>query len=419
MKKINLFFVLFFLLCLFAQDIFSEEVLSWEQCLLEAKKNNPELISAVEVINQKKASQNVAGSNYFPQVSGSLATSQRGPSGTTKSYSYGVSATQLLFDGFKTTNSVYAAKENLNAARAAYQFTSSDVRLSLRTAFIHLLKAQELIKVAEEIVSIREDNWKLIELRYKSGLEHKGALLTAEANLISARAELSQAKRDVVLAQRQLTKAMGKKEFIPFFVQGDFLVRETILEKPDFEEIVKNDPSVIEAIARKNAAIFNLKSSQGNRFPKVSLSAGADRSSSQWPPQDEGWNAGVSLSVPLFEGGLKAEQIKESQALLKQAEANEQIVRDTTIVSLEQSWNALENALELVEVKRKSLEASQERSKIAQGQYSIGFIDFDNWIVIENDLVNAKKAFLESQANALLAEAKWIQAKGETLDYAL
>jgi outer membrane protein TolC len=78
----------------------------------------------------------------------------------------------------------------------------------------------------------------------------------------------------------------------------------------------------------------------------------------------------------------------------------------------------LQDAIEVVDVERKTLEATEERSKIAEVQYATGFISFDNWIIIEDDLVRAKLAYLDSEANALLAEANWIQAKGETLEYA-
>ena len=65
----------------------------------------------------------------------------------------------------------------------------------------------------------------------------------------------------------------------------------------------------------------------------------------------------------------------------------------------------------------KVLLATLERSKIAQAQYSIGFINFDNWTIIEDNLVTAKRSYLFAQEAALLAEAKWIQAKGETIEY--
>ncbi|MDD4202596.1 MAG: TolC family protein, partial [Candidatus Omnitrophica bacterium] len=42
---------------------------------------------------------------------------------------------------------------------------------------------------------------------------------------------------------------------------------------------------------------------------------------------------------------------------------------------------------------------------------------FDDWIIIEDNLVNAEKSFLDAQASMLIAEAYWIQAIGGTLDY--
>ena len=127
---------------------------------------------------------------------------------------------------------------------------------------------------------------------------------------------------------------------------------------------------------------------------------------------------GLSLSVPIFEGGLRAAQVSQAKAQYRQAEADERDAKDGAVVSLEQTWAALRDAVETVGVQKKSLDAAQERSQIAEAQYSTGFINFDNWIIIENDLVSAKKSYLQAQANALLAEANWVQAKGETLEYA-
>ena len=104
----------------------------------------------------------------------------------------------------------------------------------------------------------------LIRLRYESGLEHRGALLTAEANFASANFELAQAKRNVEFVQRQLTKELGRKEFTPLTVAGDFTVRETAVEKPDFGVLVKNSPSVLNALAQKNAASFGIQSARAN-----------------------------------------------------------------------------------------------------------------------------------------------------------
>ena len=44
-------------------------------------------------------------------------------------------------------------------------------------------------------------------------------------------------------------------------------------------------------------------------------------------------------------------------------------------------------------------------------------LNIDDWIIIEGNLINARKSFLNARANVLITEASWIQAKGGALDY--
>ncbi|MDD5653824.1 MAG: TolC family protein, partial [Candidatus Omnitrophica bacterium] len=344
-------------------------------------------------------------------------TSSGGSGSTNDSYNYGVSGTQLIFDGTKTINNVRAASETIKASQENFQFTSVTVRLRLRTAFVNLLKAQEALKITQEIYDIRRGNLELITLRYESGLEHKGALLTAEADLASAQYGIDQAKRSVETAQRQLVKEMGRKQFSPMLVKGDFTVRNDARTKPDFETIVKKNPSLQQIIAQKNSAQFGLKAAYAQFFPSLTGSAGANKNGAHWEPKGDQWNLGLGLSVPIFEGGLRIAQVSQAKAQVKQLEENERSTKDSLVLSLQQTWAALQDAMENVEVQRKSLIATEERSKIAQAQYSIGLLTFDNWTIIEDNLVSAKNTYLNSEANALLAEANWIQAKGDTLEY--
>jgi outer membrane protein TolC len=407
----------------------ADESLNWEDCLKAAAKNNPDLISAQENVIQQKAARRITASSLYPQLEADLSASTSGSSSTDKvtekttsstadSYSYGLSATQLIFDGFKTLNNVKGSLEDIKSAQQGYRFTSSQIRLNLRTAFINLLKSQELIRVTGDIVKIRRDELELITLRYQSGLEHKGALLTSEANLAQASFELAQAKRDVVIFQRQLLKSMGSSDFKPISVEGDFTVSDTAKEKPDLETLAKTHSSVLQAAAKTNSALFGIKSTYGNFAPQLSGSAGAQKRSPFWPPNNNQWNLGLSLSMPIFEGGLRLAQLSQSEAAYRQAEADQRSTRDSVVAALEQDWAALQDALETVEVQYKSLIADEERARIAEAQYSVGFITYDNWTIIQDNLVRAKTSYLNARANALLAEASWIQAKGETLEYA-
>lgn len=397
----------------------AEETLTWQDCIKEAAKNNPDLISAQESVKESQASKKITASSAFPQIDSSASASTAKASGeTSDNYSFGASATQLLFDGLKTRDNIKAASENIKAAEFNYKFTSSGVRLRLRTAFIKLLKAQELLKITQDIYNIRRSNLELITLRYESGIEHKGAMLTAEANLAQAEFEIAQAKRTLEVAQRELIKEMGRTQFLPLQVTGEFKVSDAVLEKPDFEKLANENPTSGKLMAQKNVASFGIKAAQANFFPQLFAQAGANRSSSHWPPEDNRWNAGLTVSFPIFEGGLRMAQVAKAEAVFNQAKENERSAKDGIVVSIEQAWNTLQDTLETTEVEKKFLNATQERAKIAEAQYALGLIQFDNWTIIEDALVRAKKTFLDAQTNALLAQANWVQAKGETLEYA-
>jgi len=416
-----LFILLYF--CLF-NLAYAEELLNWQDCIKETAKNNPDLIAAQEEVKQSEASKNITASTLYPQVDANLnaATSRNSSgNGTGKtigdSYSYGVTGSQLIFDGTKTINNVKAADETVKAFKQNYKFTSSTVRFKLRGAFIDLLTTQESLRITQEIFDIRRSNLELITLRYQSGLEHRGALLTAEADLADAQYLISQAKRNLEVAQRNLTKEMGRTRLEPLVAKGDFVVKEQVREKPDFETIVNNNPSLLQIIAQKRSATYSLKSAYANFSPTLTGLAGADKAGTHWNPRGDEWNLGLTLSMPIFEGGLRFAQVSQARALLNQLKENERSTRDGLVLTLEQTWAILQDALENVDVQYKNLLATQERSKIAQAQYSIGLISFDNWTIIEDNLVQAKRAYLAIQSAALLAEANWIQAKGETLEY--
>jgi len=418
MKKFIIFSILALFACFLQHKALADDVLTWGDCLSEAKTNHPDLISAEEKVNQEKAAKIITGSIFYPQVDASLDWSRIKTTSERDSYSYGVTGTQLIYNGSKTLNDLKAASENIKAAQHNYRFTSSEVRFRLRSAFINLLKAQELLNITEEITKIRRDNLILITLRYEAGIEHKGALLTAEANLTQAEFEVAQSKRDLEVNQRELVKEMGKAEFSSVRVEGEFKISDIAQEKPDFETLSKNNPSLEKLSAETIAASFGIKSKEADFFPKISASAGADRTSTHWPPKDDQWDIGLALSIPIFEGGLRKAEIKKAKSLFNQAQADERSKKDSVLLTLEQAWASFQNAIDTIKVQKKFLAAVEERAKIAEGQYSLGLIQFDNWTIIEDSLVQAKKAFLNAEANALLTEAEWIQAKGETLEYA-
>ncbi len=397
----------------------AQEPMLWSDCVSKALEHHPQLQSAKQDIEVAGADQSIAKSDALPQVN-ATATSRWNDASHEKPHntaSYGVSGKWLLFDGLKTPNQIKAASKDLEEKRFAFNVASSDLLLTLRTAFVEVMEAQEFVGLTQDIANRRQQNVDLVRLRYEGGREHSGALSTAQADLAQAQFEVAQATRNLDLTKRQLLIAMGIKDVEPISVSGHFQLSANYDDKPDVNAMVDQIPFVRELIAAKESAGFLDRAAKGNFFPEVSALAGADRTGRDMDTFNNNDSyVGLSVTLPLFEGGRNVAQAKRSHALFLRAKAQEQNGRNEVILSLEENWKELQDAKEFVAVKEKFLQAADERAKIAKAQYGTGLIGFDDWVIIENNLVAAQKAKITALANVLIAEANWVHAIGGTLN---
>lgn len=395
----------------------SPATLSWFDSLAEASRSHPDLVSARETIRRAEAARTQAASLLFPQIDASASGSRSKTTLRADSYRYSIGGSLLLFDGFQAHFDSQAADRLVEAARQDYFAASADVRFRLRQAFVQLLQAQERLAITKRIAERRKQSYDVVRLRYDAGREHKGSLLTAEANLAEADFEVKQAGRTIAVAQRRLTKELGRTHLTPVAAAGELdasAAGETAA--PDFEKLSEETPAVRALTAETAAARWDVRAAWAGFFPTVTADASAGRRGSDWPPHGEDWSAGVSVSLPIFEGGSLVANVASANASLAQAKADEKSGRDSTILDLESSWNDYEDAAGQVAVQAKFLEAARERNRIAESEYSTGLVTFNDWIIIEDNLVRTEKSYLDAKAQAMIARAAWEQARGVTLD---
>jgi len=394
------------------------ESLTWPACLEEARRSNPELAGSRSQVEAARQRETAARGQLFPQISASAGTSRSQNEGSAagNSFSYGLSGRQLLFDGLRTWNEVTQAGENFRAAEFSYRERSAVILLNLRQAFVDLLLQQARISLTREIAARREQNVKLVRLRYEAGREHRGSLLQAEAQLARAQFELKQSERNLGLAQFELARQMGRREYPPLTAVGELSTPLTPVQAPEFGELTRKHPQVQRAEAQVKAAQAGLQTTQGSFYPSLSAQGSLGRSAGEWPPEKDHWSVGLSLSWDVFTGGRRWAQTATARAQLLSAEADQTVASQAVYEQLLQRWTQFQNAIDQMGVNQKFLEAARERSRIAEAQYATGLLAFDNWTIIEDDYATARKNVLADQAGAMNAEAAWIQAQGGMLE---
>ena len=407
------------LFSLLALPLYGADSLTWQQCVSETREAHPDLASALALLQQAEADTRITKGGIFPKLSLGLSSQERGVAnaGSSSLFSYSLSAQQLLFDGGKTSSQVAGSKEAIKAAQNNYSAVSANVRFALRSAFTALLKAQNLVGLTVEIAERRQKNVRLITLRYQGGRENIGSLRQAEADLAQATFEVAQAERGLVLARTTLASALGRDLRQPVTVKGAFTASFLTSQKPELAPLAKKHPLYLQLDASSRAAQYEFDAARHAFFPQLYLTSSVGRSTpDRWDFDGVDWSTGVTLSLPIYEGGSGGGRAAKAQAVARQRNAQQKSGYLQILDVLEQSWKDFQDARQMVVVRKKFLDAAVERATIATAQYSNGLISFNDWVLIEDNLVSAKKGFLNAGADMLIAEAQWIQSKGGGLD---
>lgn len=389
--------------------------LTWDEARTLAAQANPALTAGREALEQARYDYQAARASYWPTVSGSAGYSRSDTDGSeggaSDQTSMGLSAQYSLFSGFSDQARVHQSEAALRGVEANWSSTQADVSASLRRSFVQLLYAQQRVAMSESIVSRRQQNLDLVQLRFDSGSENEGSLLRAKATTGQAEAELEQARRSVHVQQRGLSSVLGQDARDEWVVKGDWQ-HEDPDPDPLWDDLAKAMPSVRAAQAALESSRAALTIARGTIYPDLALRAGIDRSGDEWPPTSDGWSVGTTLSVPLFSGGKNINQLNSASAALRQAEAQLREAKQAALLSLETAWTNLRDARQQRDVRDQFLRAAQVRAEISREQYATGLLSFQNWDQIEDELIQSQQSLLASDRDAALAAAEWDRTRG-------
>lgn len=402
--------ILFIYTCLFCSlgSIYANALI-WNEVLEEALDKNPELANARNSLELSDISYRSSFTNYYPNISGNMGARKSDSNDT--SYSYGLNGSLSIFKGFRNITETKIKKTNLSIQEARYKRSLSDFVYNLRISFAQVLKTQMNISLLKEIQVRRKNNMELVELRYDAGREDRGAYLRLEADYLQSKYETESEERSYKIVQASLLKNIGKDIYEIINVTGTFNI-PAIKEKPS-KELLQSNPDYIAAKYKLEVSEYELKYEYGNFYPDLGLSSSLSKSGSNWPPEDDSWSVGLSLSYPFFSRGKDFYDLKTSKLNKIMSQNNLEGIEYELMYEIENAYNNLIDSIEYYKVKEKYYSARRERSEISREKYLNGLISYEDWDWIENEFINAQKSLLDGEYNIFAVWAKWLKVIGE------
>lgn len=369
------------------------DVLTLNRCVDIALQQQPSLIASRYNVNASESRVGEAQAAYFPQAnlsggysrikplsisgngnsSGGGTSSSSGGSGSFDSYTASATLTQTIYDFGKTPTQVKIQKLNLDASRADFDATRAQTILSVKQAYYGVLQAQRNLEVAKETVSQFAQHLEQAKGFYEVGTSPKYDVTKAEVDLSNARLNLITADNTLRISRVTLNNAMGLPDAPEYSVEDSLAyMKKDISMAQAIETAFKNRPEIQATDLRVKASEESIFLAKTGYFPVISGNAAYNRGSGDPSFREEGWNAGVVVTFPIFSGFLTHHQVQESVAIFNASRANYDALRQSITLEVQQAFLNLRAAEESIPTAELGAKQATENLEIANGRYAAG-----------------------------------------------
>lgn len=183
-----------------------------DDCLAYAAEHRPELMQAKYGVDAAKGALMVASSGHMPQVAAS-ATQQwsdsRWPGDDNGKWGVGVNVSMNVFDTGVTLSKIHGAEADLKKAEETYRNTVDSVNLDVRSNYLGLREAEKRISTTKLAVEQADEDYRIAQLRYMSGVGTNTDVLDAQVALTQAKTNYTQALYDYNTSKTALETSIG------------------------------------------------------------------------------------------------------------------------------------------------------------------------------------------------------------------
>ncbi len=409
-----------------AEDIIKKgETLTLQQCIEISLKRQPNIVAAMSAVDASRSRVGQSRANYYPQINWSSGYSRTSPiSGTTErstgittnrsfdQYTSSAALNQNIYDFGRTSAQVKIANLNYDSSRFDFRNVSEQIIQNVEQAYYGVLQAKRNRDVSVDTVKQFELHLEQAKGFYEVGTKPKFDVTKAEVDLSNAKLNLIKAENALKIANVNLNNAMGVPDAPDYIIEDNlsFSKYEITLEQA-LSRAYENRPDLQSIAAKRKAAEASVGFAKANYYPSLTGNASYSWAGETFP-LDHGWTAGATLSVPIFSGFLTRNQVSEAKANVNIQIANEEAIRQTVILDVQQAFLNLKEAEERIPTAELGIQQAQENLDIANGRYAAGVGSPIEVTDAEVSLVTAKTSYIQALYDYKIARSSLEKAMG-------
>ena len=395
------------------------------EALVKAYQTNPQLNA--ERARQRGTDENVpqALAGYRPQIVASLGAGLQAvrnllPDNTVQSagltpWTIGLTVTQVLFNGNKTSNNVRVAEFQVKSGREALRNVEQGVLLDAATAYMNVMANYALVESQRSNVQVLREIQATTKRRLNAGDVTPTDTAQAESRLSRGLADLNVAEVALAISKEIYAQVIGEPpaQLIPAS-PVDRLIPAT--EAAAIDTTIHEHPAILGASYDVDVAAVSIKLAESSLLPSMSVQGSVSRSFQSDPTlstmaTDQASVMG-QLNVPIYDGGTASSQTRQAKEVASQSRMVLEKVRSQSRTAVVSAWVANEGtkiALKAVESEVHSADVALQgvRREANGGQRTT--IDVLN---AQQELTNARSRLILAQRDRVIASYTLLSAVG-------
>ncbi|MFN2420922.1 MAG: TolC family protein [Gemmatimonadota bacterium] len=406
----------------------NEIQLTLEEAVARALEHDPIVVAARGAVRAAESGERVALGAFLPSLSAVTTTSrtsserfnpQTGTSvtGSSTSLNAGLSSSLPLAIGGGQVADRRSARATTAAAEATFQERRYDAALAAETAFYEVLRADELIGVAQVRLERASDGREASERRLEAGVATRSDVLRSRLEESDARLQLATARSDRRTAAHALGRLVGEDGPVGAIPPDRAVPRPLAIDRGALVELAATAPSVAAAESRAAAAAAVVSAARSDYLPTLNLSWGTDWFNDRLTFSDarDSWNVRAGLSWPLFNGFRREDVVTRARVEEATARAEAADARRAARAEVERLLAAIDLAEESLALAEESVEVAREDLEVQEERYRVGASTILDRVTSQLALAEAEAAAVEARFDYEVARAELEALVGRSL----
>jgi len=383
------------------------QTLDLQQAEQIAIQNHPQIQAAVALASAADAQRRQVRAAYYPTATGAISGAEANDTNRIGAgvlndprifpkFAQGFQVNQLLTDFGRTHQLVKSASLHAQAQEENIVTSRADVLLQVDRFYYGVLRAQALLRVAQQTVGERQLVSDQVTQLAANQLKSQLDVSFANVDLAQSQLLLIQAQNDLQTSYAELTRALGFADQRTYQLMEPGPPAGPPTELAGLiQQAIVNRPELVSGRLEINAAQTFVTAERDLWLPSISAVGAAGLIPLHVMTTASGLNdqyaaAGFNMTIPIFNGHLFGALRNEASARFTAQQQNNRDLLDRIVRDVTQAWNDANSGYQRLSVVQQLVNQATLALSLAQSRYQLGLSSIVEFTQAQLNLTQAQ-----------------------------